>query len=104
MNKKFTLLLTLLLFLTGSSAFAQIAAGWYRVQSAYSLRSVSVKGTSYSTSTDPDAFYNCIKMQDEANAYTDPGTVIYISQTKTEMQSQFLDKEQIRRQLPQISL
>jgi hypothetical protein len=81
MNKKFTLLLTLLLFLTGSSAFAQIAAGWYRVQSAYSLRSVSVKGTSYSTSTDPDAFYNCIKMQDEANAYTDPGTVIYISQT-----------------------
>jgi hypothetical protein len=82
MNKKFTLLLTLLLFLTGSSAFAQIAAGWYRVQSAYSLRSVSVKGTSYSTSTDPDAFYNCIKMQDKANAYTDPGTIIYISQTK----------------------
>jgi hypothetical protein len=47
-----------------------------------SLRSVSVKGTSYSTSTDPDAFYNCIKMQDKANAYTDPGTIVYISQTK----------------------
>jgi hypothetical protein len=82
MKKTITSLLSLLLLLPSSSALAQIAAGWYRVQNASSLRSVSVKGTSYSTSTDPDAFYNCIKMQDKANAYTDPGTIVYISQTK----------------------
>ena len=81
MNKIITTFFTLLLLMSGSSAFAQIAAGWYRVQNASSLRSVSVKGTSYKKSTDPDAFYTCIKMQDKANAYTDPGTVIYIPQT-----------------------
>jgi hypothetical protein len=82
MNKIITTFFTLLLLMSGSSAFAQIAAGWYRVQNASSLRSVSVKGTSYSTSTDPDAFYNCIKMQDKDKAYTDPGTIVYISQAK----------------------
>jgi hypothetical protein len=62
MNKIITTFLTLLLLMSGSSAFAQIEAGWYRVQNASSLRSVSVKGTSYSKKVlIRMPFYTCIK-------------------------------------------
>jgi len=91
--KKITLALMLAAMLTPLVMKADYTnAGYYRLRCVNTNRCISIKGTSYSTSTDPDAFWHCIKMRNHGkgsyiNPYDtdsadicDPGTVIYIPQ------------------------
>lgn len=65
-------------------AFAQFTEpGFYRVRNVGSDCYICIKGTSFNWSTNPDAFWKCIVMQNHADSahVTDPGTVIYIPGT-----------------------
>lgn len=53
--------------------------GYYRVQADKSKRYISVIGSKFTESTNPDAFQNCIKMDTLENIFTNPGTIIYIN-------------------------
>jgi len=92
MKKIFLLMISVVATLPALAQFTE--AGYYRVHNAQTKRYVSVKGTTcektISISTDPDAFWECVKMQPGEktsasqggpdSAYiSDPGTVIYIS-------------------------
>ena len=64
------------------AAVAQyIGPGFYRVHNAGSDCYISIKGTHYQRSTEPDAFWSCVQMNKLADVITEPGSIIYIPDT-----------------------
>lgn len=78
MKRLFFLLFSVLIFNISIYANWQ-GAGYYRVQGDFYKRFISVIGNTFSTSTNPDAFQYCIKMDTVGKQFVDPGTVIYIN-------------------------
>lgn len=77
--KKITVICCLLAVLF---AYAQYTGpGFYRVHNAGTDRYISIKGTHYERTTNPDAFWSCVKMEMAPNQVADPGTIIYIPDT-----------------------
>ena len=74
--RKFTLLVC---SLAAVFAFAQFTGpGYYRVHNVGSDRYISIKGTAFNNTTNPDAFWPCILMQTDSAQISDPGSIIYI--------------------------
>lgn len=66
--------------------------GFYRVQNAYTYNFMSIKGTAFTFSTRPDAFWTCAVMEADSVQITDVGSIIYIpSLTQTSLYSQGVD-------------
>ena len=64
------------------TAVAQYSGpGFYRVHNAGSDCYIAIKGTKFNKSTDPDAFWPCVLMEKQADAISDPGSIIYIPDT-----------------------
>lgn len=60
-------------------AFAQFTeAGFYRVHNVGSDSYICIKGTKFNKTTNPDAFWPCIKMLNDQSQNSDPGSIIYI--------------------------
>ena len=78
MRKITTVFFGLLIAVIANAQFTE--PGFYRVRNVGSDSYICIKGTSFKWTTNPDAFWPCIVMQNYADsAYvTDPGSVIYI--------------------------
>lgn len=74
--RKITLLVCLL---AAVLAFAQFSGpGYYRVHNVGSDRYISIKGTDFNNTTNPDAFWPCILMLNDSAQISDPASIIYI--------------------------
>lgn len=63
--------------------------GFYRVHNAFTRDFISIKGTKFNWSKNPDAFWPCILMQSDSAQCSDPGSIIYIpSMTQTSLCAQ----------------
>ena len=76
--KKITAFICLLVTFVAYSQFS--GPGFYRVHNVCSDSYICIKGTEYTTTTNPDAFWSCIRMlKNENQEYLyDPGSIIYI--------------------------
>ena len=77
--KKFYVFISLLVLAITANA-EYVGPGFYRVHNAGSDSYISIKGTAFSWTSNPDAFWGCIKMQPatEQTHVSDPATLIYI--------------------------
>jgi len=71
-----TALMCLLVVVTASGQFTQ--PGFYRVHNVASDRYISIHGTKYNKTSNPDAFWPCIKMLNDSDQISDPGSIVYI--------------------------
>ena len=74
--KKLTIILSLLVSIAVNAQYS--APGFYRVHNVNTDSYISIKGTHFEWSTNPDAFWSCILMLPESEAVSDPGSIIYI--------------------------
>lgn len=52
--------------------------GFYRIHNVGSDRYICIRGTHYKKTSNPDAFWPCIKMLNDPEQITDPGSIVYI--------------------------
>lgn len=52
--------------------------GFYRIHNVLTDRYICIKGTHYNKSSNPDAFWPCIKMLNDSDQVADPGSIVYI--------------------------
>ncbi len=52
--------------------------GFYRVHNVGSDRYICIKGTKYNKTSNPDAFWPCIKMLNDSAQISDAGSIVYI--------------------------
>ena len=72
----------LLCILAVALAHAQfIGPGYYRVHNVKTDSYITIKGTHFEKSINPDAFWACVKMQQDSDQVVDPGSIIYIPGT-----------------------
>ena len=74
--RKITFVLSLLAVLFAQAQYT--GPGYYRVRNAKTKCYMSIKGTVFYWSTNPDAFWSCVLMQNDPNQVSDPGSIIYI--------------------------
>lgn len=74
--RKITFVLCLLAVLFAQAQYT--GPGYYRVRNAKTKCYISIKGTKYIATTNPDAFWSCVLMQNDPAQVSDPGSIIYI--------------------------
>ena len=76
--RKITLIACLLVAIVASAQFS--GSGYYRVHNVATDSYVSIRGTKYKKTTNPDAFWSCVLMLKDADQIhlSDPGSIIYI--------------------------
>jgi hypothetical protein len=74
--RKLTIILSLLVSIAMNAQYS--TPGFYRVHSVNTDSYISIKGTHFVWSSDPDAFWPCILMLQDSVQVTDPGSIIYI--------------------------
>ena len=72
--KKLTIILSLLVSIAVNAQYS--APGFYRVHNVNTDSYISIKGTHFEWSTNPDAFWSCILMLPESEAVSDPGSIM----------------------------
>ena len=76
MRRLFTAVLCLAVAVIVNAQFTE--AGFYRVHNVGSDSFICIKDTKFKKTTDPDAFWPCIKMLQDSAQISDPGSIIYI--------------------------
>ena len=71
-----TLIACLLAAVIASAQFTE--PGFYRVHNVGTDRYICIKGTRYNKTSNPDAFWPCIKMLSDSDQMADPGSIVYI--------------------------
>ncbi len=92
MKKFYVFFCLLVMALMANAEYA--GPGFYRVHNAGSDSYICIKGTSFSWTSNPDAFWGCIKMlpAGEQSHVSDAGTLIYIPYTdQTSLYAQGVD-------------
>ena len=77
--KKITLVFCLLAVLFAQAQYT--GPGFYRIHNVGSDRYLSIKGTKYNKTSNPDAFWPCVKMEYAPDQVSDAGSIIYIPDT-----------------------
>ena len=71
-----TFIACLLAAVIASAQFTE--PGFYRIHNVGSDRYICIKGTRYKKTSNPDAFWTCIKMLNDSAQVADPGSIVYI--------------------------
>ena len=66
----------LLVVIVANAQFTE--PGFYRIHNVYTDRYICIKGTHYNKTSNPDAFWPCIKMLNDSAQIADPGSIVYI--------------------------
>ena len=74
--RKITFFACMMVAIIASAQFSE--PGFYRVHNVLSDDYICIRGTHYERSTNPDAFWPCIKMLSDSDQIADPGSIIYI--------------------------
>lgn len=76
MRRFITSLVCLLVAVIAYAQFTQ--PGYYRVHNVATDSYICIKGTKYNKTSNPDAFWSCVKMLNDGSQVSDAGSIIYI--------------------------
>ena len=103
--KKFSVMLCLLVSMIAMAQYT--GPGFYRVHNVYSDSYICIKGTAFKWSSNPDAFWSCIKMlpAQDGTHVSDAGSLIYIPYLEqTSLYAQGVDTYSLTDLLMDVSL